>query len=112
MANLRCSAAEESEDTLNAFTSPTFREPNREADNLANLETEGKWKITTEGVENMETRKTLRGYWDGSTEEDGCSGCGIVIKPVSRENWITISNTAVPLKTSTAMTTEIAGACV
>ena len=28
MANLRCSAAEESEDTLNAFTSPTSYEPN------------------------------------------------------------------------------------
>ena len=28
MANLRCSAAEESEDTLNAFTSPTGYEPN------------------------------------------------------------------------------------
>ena len=27
MANLRCSAAEESEDTLNAFTSPTGYEP-------------------------------------------------------------------------------------
>ena len=28
MANLRCSAAEESEDTLNSFTSPTGYEPN------------------------------------------------------------------------------------
>ena len=30
MANLRCSAAEESEDTLNSFTSPTGYEPNGE----------------------------------------------------------------------------------
>ena len=28
MANLRCSAAEESEDTLNSFTSLTYYEPN------------------------------------------------------------------------------------
>ena len=89
-----------------------FRKQNREADHLANLGKEGKWKITIEGVENMETRKTLRSYWDGSTEEDGCSGCGIVIKAVNMENWITISSAAVPLETSTARTTGIAGACV
>ena len=30
-----------------------FRKQNREADHLANLGKEGKWKITIEGVENM-----------------------------------------------------------
>ena len=89
-----------------------FRKQNREADHLANVGAEGKWKITIEGVENTETRKTVCGYWDGSTEEDGCSRCGIVIKAVNMENWITISSAAVPLETSTARTTEIAGACV
>ena len=34
MANLRCSAAKESEDTLNVFTSPTGYEPNLLAQRL------------------------------------------------------------------------------
>ena len=52
-----------------------FRKQNGEADHLANLGKEGKWKITIEGVENMETRKTLRGYWDGGKKENRSSGC-------------------------------------
>ena len=53
--------------------------------------------------------KAIRGNWDGSKNEDGRSGGGIVMKAVNRENWITISNIAVSLKVGTAMAAEIAG---
>ena len=52
-----------------------FREHNQEADHLAHLGTEGKMKITIEGVKNTEKWKAVRGYWDGSKKIDGRSGC-------------------------------------
>ena len=64
--------------------------------------------ITCEGVKNMETWKAVRGCWDGSKQEDGSSGCGIVIRAVDRKSWITISKIAVPLTACTAMAVEIA----
>ena len=39
-------------------------------------------------------------------------GCGVVIKGVHRERWVTISKIAIPLKVGAAMAAEIAGACV
>ena len=51
----------------------------------------------------------MRGFWDGSTKTDGRSGCGVVIKGVDRDRWITISNTAVLLKACTAMAPEVVG---
>ena len=46
-----------------------------------------------------------------SFKNNGRSGCGIVIKGVDREKWVTISQIAVPLKVGAAMA-EIAGVCV
>ena len=42
----------------------------------------------------------------------GRSECGVVIKEVDRERWITISRIAVPLKVGTAMAAEMMGVCV
>ena len=39
------------------------------------------------------------------------SGCGVVIKGVDREGWVTISKIAVPLKVGTAMAAEVALKC-
>ena len=53
-----------------------FREHNQEADHLANLETEGQRKVTSESGGNTEEWKAVRGCWDGCQKEDGRSGCG------------------------------------
>ena len=50
---------------------------------------------------------------EGSESKDnGSSGCGVVIKGVDRENWVTIGKLAMPLKVGTAMAAEIGGVCV
>ena len=42
----------------------------------------------------------------------GCSGCGVVIKGVDRDKWITINKIAVLLRMCTAIATEMVGVCV
>ena len=37
---------------------------------------------------------------------------GVVIKGVDKDRWVTIGKIAVPLKVSTAMTSEVMGVCV
>ena len=61
---------------------------------------------------NTETWKVVRGIWDGSSNDNGTIGCGVVIKEVDRDRWVTISKIAVPLKVGTAMTAEVKGVCV
>ena len=62
---------------------------NQEADHLANLGADGIQKIT---VENKRQRREVEGgarilgRWQ---KKDGTSGCGIVIKGVDRDKWIT-----------------------
>ena len=51
----------------------------------------------------------LKGFWDGSSKINGRSCCGVVIKGVDRNKWITISKIAVPLGISTAMAAEVVG---
>ena len=50
--------------------------------------------------------------WDGSSKDSGKSACGVVIKGVDRDNWVTISRIAVPLSAGTAMAAEGMGVCV
>ena len=45
-------------------------------------------------------------------KKNGWSGCGVVIKAVDEDKWMTISDIAAPLKACTAMAAEIAGASV
>ena len=54
----------------------------------------------------------VKGYWDGSFKDNGKNGCGVVVKVVDRERWVTISKIAILLKAGTAMAAEVAGACV
>ena len=78
------------------------REHNQEADHVAILGTDGKTTITIDG----KTTKAAKGL-DGSKKEDGRSGCGVLIKAVDTERWITISRMAIPLKACTAMVAEL-----
>ena len=36
------------------------------------------------------------GFWDGRTKTDARSGCGVVIKGVDQDKWITINKIALP----------------
>ena len=54
----------------------------------------------------------MKGCWEDSFKDNGQSGCGVVIKGVDRERWVTISKIAVSLKVSAAMAAEVVGMCV
>ena len=96
---------------IDDYVKHIFTEHNQETDHLANLETEGRRKFTTEGVKNAEEWKAVRGCWDGSKKKVMAEAVGgDVIKAVDRENWMAISKIAVPLNVCTAMAAEIAGA--
>ena len=81
---------------------------NREACHLANLEEEGKSKITTDDINNSDTWKAARGFVGRSEKDNGYMCYGVLIKAVEKESWITNSKIAVPLRVSTATATEIA----
>ena len=89
------------------------REHNQEADHWANVATHGNRKIVIDRRE-MPPRPGRRCVASGmeASKDSGRSGCGIVIKGVDREKWVTISTIAVPLKVGAAMAAEIAGVCV
>ena len=53
----------------------------------------------------------MKGFWDGSSKDNGKSGCGVVIKGVHRDR-LTISRIALLLKVGTAMAAEVMGVCV
>ena len=53
----------------------------------------------------------MRGFWTAARRQTG-SGCGVVIKGVDRDKWITISKIAVLLKVCTAMAADVVGARV
>ena len=75
------------------------------------MEAEGHSKIIVDRSGNTETWKAVTG-WDGSSKDRGKSACGVVIKGVDRDNWVTISRIAVPLSAGTAMAAEGMGVCV
>ena len=88
-----------------------FREHN-EADHWANVGAEGQRKVVVDRKSNAATWKAVKGFWDGSCKDNGKSGCGVAIKGVDRERWVTISRSAVPLKVGTAMGAEMIEVCV
>ena len=51
-----------------------------------------------------------RCHWGGGRKDNVRSGCGVVIKTVVTDDWITVSKCAMPSKVCTAMAAEIAGA--
>ena len=92
-----------------------YREHNQEADHWANSGAQGQRKIvldTCDKCDNSETWKAVKGPWDGRIKKQCKSVCGVVIKGVDRERWVTISKIAVPLKVGTAVAAEVAGVCV
>ena len=83
---------------IDDYVNHIFREHNQEADYLANLRAEERRKITVEKGNKTENWKAVRGFWDGSIKIDGSSGCGVVIKGVDWDTWITIIKIAVPFE--------------
>ena len=79
---------------------------------MANVGAEGRRKINVYKGNNSERWKAVKGFWDGSSKNNGKSGCGVVIEGVDWEKWITTSKIAVPLGTGTAMAAEVVGVCV
>ena len=49
----------------------------------------------------------MKGFWHGSSKNNGRKGCGVVIKGVGRDKWIALSKIAVALGTGTAMVAEV-----
>ena len=88
---------------IDDFVKHVFREHNQEADRWANIGAKGQRKIVLNKCNCSETWKAVKGYWDGSFKDIGKSGCGVVIKGVDMEIWVTINRIAVLLKVGTAM---------
>ena len=53
-------------------------------------EVAGRW-IKGRCSNNTETWKAVKGFWDGSSKNNGRSGCGVVIEGVDKDKWVTIS---------------------
>ena len=89
-----------------------FRERNQEADHWANLGAQGQRNIIIDRSNNTETWKAVKGFWDGSSENNGRSGCGVLIIGVDRDKWTTIRKVAVLLSAGTPTAADVMGACV
>ena len=89
-----------------------FWKHNQKAEHWATLPADGQRKTVVDRYSNSETWKAVKSFWDVSATDNGKSGCGVVIKAVDRDRWVTISKIAVPLKAGTATAAEVAGVCV
>ena len=54
----------------------------------------------------------MKGFWDGSCKDNEKGGCGLVVKGVDKENWVTISKIELPLRVHTAMAADMTGECL
>ena len=59
-----------------------YRKHNQEVDRVTNLGAEGVTKIIVEDFRTTTAWKAVRGFWDGSNNKCGSSGCVIVIQAV------------------------------
>ena len=98
--------------TIDDIVKHVFWEHNQEADLWANMVAEGLRKLVIDKCNNSETWKAVKGYWDGSSKDYGKSGCGVVIKEVNKNRWVTIRRVAVILKVGAAVAADDAGVCV
>ena len=55
-----------------------FREHNREAHHWRNWGAKGHRKIVVDSSSSTGTWKAVKGFWDGSSKNNGRSGCGVV----------------------------------
>ena len=97
---------------IDVFIKHVCREHSQEADFGSNIGAQGQRKIVLDRRDNSETWTAVKSCWDGSCKDNGKGGCGVVIKGVHRERWVTISKIAVPLEVGTAMAAEVAGVCM
>ena len=51
---------------------------------------EGQRKIIVDKSNITETWKAVKVFWDGSAKDNDKSGCGVLIKVVDRDRWVTI----------------------
>ena len=89
-----------------------YKEHNQETDRWADIGAQGRRQFDIVRKDAPATWKAIRDFRDGSFKDDGRSGCGIVIKEVDREKWVTISKIAVPLKVGAATAAEVIGVYV
>ena len=80
-------------------------------DHWANLGAEGERKFVVHKGNNNESWKAVKGFLDGSSKNNGRSGCGVVIKGAGKGKWITIGKIAVPVGIGKAMEAEVMGVC-
>ena len=59
-------------------------------------------KIVIDWGNNIESWKEVKGFWDGSSKNNGRSCCGVIFKCVDRNKWIALSKIAVSLTIGTA----------
>ena len=97
---------------VDSFVKHVYRAHSQETDHWANIGVQERRKIIIDRRNDSATWKAIRGFWDGSFKDNGRSGCGVVIKGVGRERWVTSSKIAIPLIVGAAMAAEIAGVCV
>ena len=68
--------------------------------------------MLTDRSNDTETWKAVKVFWDGSSKNNGTSGCGVVIIGADRDKWVTVSKVAVFVSVGTAMAVEVMGVCV
>ena len=69
-------------------------------------------KVVIDRKSDADTWKAIKEFRDGTCRNTEKSGCGVVIRLVDTERWVTISRIAVPLKIGTTMAAEMMGVCV
>ena len=77
---------------IDSFVKHVYREHNQEADRWANIGAQRRKEIVIDKRDDSTPWKATRGFWDGRFKDNGRSGCGIVIKGVDTERWVTHCN--------------------
>ena len=85
--------------SMNDYVRRDLREHNQEADHLANLGAEGHRQITVVKGDSTENWMAVRRLWDVSHKTDERSGCGVVVRSLGRNKWITNPKVAAPMMT-------------
>ena len=75
---------------IDDFAKHVNREDHQEADHWANIGAQGQRKTILDRCDDSKW-KAVKGYWDSSFKDHGESGCGVVMKGVNRNKWLTIS---------------------
>ena len=93
-------------------SSTSSKKQNQEAGHWANLGAEGQRTTIVDKGTHTERWTAVQGFWNGSFKVHGRGGCGVVVKDVDKDKWITTSKIAVLWGLCTALAAEVFGACV